>query len=647
MTCRVLVACFCVALIFSIAAASALAAPPPADRSVAQGACQPRPVTPIGEGFFTDITIPAGLKTDPPASPLRGHARVAFGDIDGDGFDDIVATNMSGGVRAGTERFEHLVYRNNGDGTFTDVSVASGLFDVQASFFTFGDLDNDGDQDVFAGLDIQDHPEPGHTHVVLLNDGQGHFTVKSDAGIEKGSGEANGVPLYGAGAAVLADFNGDGKLDLYLGNGNTGSTGYTMVDQLFYGQGDGTFSDVSYFRLRNRRDSLSNGAMACDFDNDGDQDVFVSTYGVSQNGGQKMLWINDGYGSFTNEAVARGVSSQPGGNTWRSDMDKGRIPEPNKKPGEYIGANGFGVDCPDINNDGRIDILMATISHPTEFPFPFRDWSRATVDEANYTRKWSDPSQILVNLGESAGWAFRNEWMDRNLPYNEGDIDAASADFDNDGRLDIVMSRDRKYEGDLSNPVYPGIDQQGWVGVYHQGADGKFTSVGYTSGINHPEDTLGAQRMRGSGIVNWSDIDHDGDLDVLIGGGPGSASGHVFRNDIGSRNDWLAVRLVGDGKRVNRDAMGARVTIADGKVTLTREIKSSRGTYNAMDTHVLHFGLGALTCDYRMTIRWPDGKTQVLRGADVGRNTYVTFTYPQVRPVYLPALARVFDIHAR
>lgn len=583
-------------------------------------ACDPRPITEPGEGFFTDISVEAGIKPAEPEAGQIAHPRMAFADLDGDGFDDIVAHNMFPRVQQGHERFEHLVYLNNQDGTFRDWSDESGLRDVQAAFFAFGDVDGDGDTDVFAGLDIPNHPEAGQTHKLLLNDGTGVFAVKEDAGIEKSLGSLpDGSPLYAAGNAVFADFDGDADLDLFIGNGNTGSAGYLTANQFFLGNGDGTFEDASA-RLGGNRNTLANGSMACDFDNDADLDIFVAVYGVSNGGAQNFLFVNDGQANFEDRAVERGVASLPGGNYWREDLDHGRMPEPDKGPGEYIGGNGFGVDCPDINGDGRLDILMADISHPTEFPPGYNGWSQDVIDRLNHSRRWSDPSQLLVNAGPDADWRFANEWLDRELPYNEGDIDAASADFDNDGRLDIVMSRDKKYEGNYST-----YEQQGWLGLYRQIEGGGFASLGAASGINYPEDPAGKQRMRGSGTIHWSDIDHDGDLDLLLGGGPDATSGHLFRNDIGSENDWLAVRLEGDGREVNRDGIGTRVTIRSGNKVMTREVKASRGTYNSTDTRVLHFGLGDLPCDYELRVRWPNGKEYVYGGRTVHRNWFVTF----------------------
>ena len=429
--------------------------------------CKTAPLVVPTTNFFTDISQKSGIQDQnfvvAPTTPIpiNDHSRLAFADINGDGYDDIVMHSLFPNPQAGVP-FEHLVFLNNKDGTFTNFSDESGLRNVQAAFFLFGDVDNDGDEDIFAGLDI---PLAGAANVLLLNDGQGHFTVKANSGVE-------GVPgNVVAGSASFADFNGDGKLDLYVANGQTS---YIAPDQLFFGNGDGTFTEVTAKALPGNPSQPHNGVVVCDYDNDGDQDVFVSTYGVSEGLGHKILWENDGHGNFKNVALARGFAAQATGNYWLASTGHGTLPEPGMTEATYDGSNGFGIDCDDIDGDGLPDILLATISHPVD---------------SDYSRKWSDPTQVLINQGAAGGFAFKNEFLARGLPFNEGDIDTGLADFDNDGRLDFAITRDNKYEPNYTTP-----QQLAWLGLFHQEAGGKFTSMGLESGIN--DTTIGRRRRR-------------------------------------------------------------------------------------------------------------------------------------------------------
>jgi hypothetical protein len=288
--------------------------------------------------------------------------------------------------------------------------------------------------------------------------------------------------------------------------------------------------------------------------------------------------------------------------------------EPMVDPTMYDGGNGFGIDCQDVDGDGLLDVFLAQISHPVD---------------SDYSRKWSDPTELMINQGQAKGHSFVNRFLQKNLPFNEGDIDAAAIDFDNDGRIDLSLTRDNKYESGYSKP-----DQKAWFGLMHQSADGTFESVGLASGINDPNAPVtpgsSVPRMKAGQNHAWSDIDHDGDLDLLVGGRDhgGGRANYLFENQIGSKNTWLAVRLRGDGKRINRDALGARVTIKGGGHVLVREVKSSRGTYDSTDTRVLHFGFGDLVaCDFTLEVRWPDGTTKTFTGAEVPLRRYVTIDY--------------------
>ncbi len=577
---------------------------------VAATGCSPFTVEPgelhvPDEGFFVDISDESGMRADnfyaEPAAgtSINDHSRLAFADINGDGFDDMVMHSLFPNAQNGVP-FEHLVFLNDGAGGFLDHSDDSGLRDVQAGFFAFGDIDNDGDQDVYAGLDL---PTAGNS-AIYLNDGQGQFELLDNSGVEAASGTAAN--------AVFADFNGDAVLDLFVG---LGGTSYLGQDLMYIGLGDGTFADEST-RLAQRPSQPSNGSVTCDYDNDGDVDIFVSTYSVSTANGVNHLWENDGDGNFTEVGMERGFAAQITGNYWLSTTGDGHDPEfaGAQSAMGAIGSNGFGLDCADVNNDGYADVYLTAISHPVN---------------SDYKRKWSDPSQLLINGGPDADYAFTNEWLDRDLPFNEGDVDGGFADIDNDGRLDLSTSREKKYEGNYSD-----VDQKSWFGLLRQDEDGDFESLGFDSGINDADGD--SRRMKGAQNHAWSDIDHDGDVDLLVGGRDmgGGRPNFLFRNDAGSLNRWLSVELIGDGEHVTTDAFGARVTLLQGDQLQMREKRSSRGMYNSEDTRTLHLGLHEFDRGAELEVSWPDGTTAVFElGRDFGDNSRVRVAWPDVLEV--------------
>ena len=314
-----------------------------------------------------------------------------------------------------------------------------------------------------------------------------------------------------------------------------------------------------------------------------------------------------------------------------------------------------------------MDIFLTAISHPVDF---------------DYNRKWSDPTQLLTNSGSEGGYAFVNEYIKRGLPFNEGDVDGAAIDFDNDGRMDLSVSRDNKYE-----KAYENIDQKSWFGLMHQQSDGSFLSIGPESGINDLETGYAASLIECVGddecpegeaclftrcrqpctaleecaqedescvwLFNgdlgihqsfcrpythmkraqnhaWADVDRDGDLDLLVGGRDfgGGRPNFLFRNDIGSTNRWIAIDVKGDGHKINRDAIGTQVAVVSDGFVVMREVQSSRGMYNSMDTRTLHFGLGSIGCDYELQVRWPDGTTATFPVGSFPERSFLTLGYP-------------------
>jgi enediyne biosynthesis protein E4 len=565
-------------------------------------ACREADLAIAEKDFFRDVSEKSGVQkgnfvpAPPMPIPINDHSRLAMVDIDGDGWDDAVMHSLFPNAKAGIP-FEHLVFRNKRDGTFEDISDTSGLRSVQAGFLAFADVDNDGDQDCFAGLDIE---LAGQTSVMLLNDGQGHFTPKAPSGVENIKYVAN---------AVFADFNRDGKVDMFLGNGQTS---FPVKNALLFGNGDGTFTDVSATSLPAAPVQPTNGLVACDYDDDGDLDVLVATYGVSVKNGWKQLWENDGQGQFVNVAQERGFHAQATGNYFNSQTGKGRDSQ-SVAPDKIIGSNAFGIDCADVTGDGLPDVWLGTISH---------------ADGSDSSRLWSDPTQLLVNKGASAGFTFENQFLDRGLPFNEGDIDAAIVDYDNDGLLDLSLTRTDKYEANFSNP-----EQKGYFGLFRQAADGQFQSVGLVSGIN--DTTAGATRGKGGQNLAWADIDHDGDADLLFGARDmgGGRANRLFENLAGQENTWLAVQVRGDGKNVHTDAFGTKVTLRIGDRVVVREKKSSRGTYDSIDGSTLLFGLGALgACKdgknaASLEIRWPDGTVDRFGPETFSLRSYIKARY--------------------
>ncbi|HAN30584.1 MAG TPA: hypothetical protein DCQ06_03210 [Myxococcales bacterium] len=622
-------------------------------QEVVGNTCQPgQDQSPVGP-FFSDISVESGIQVGnyvqnpSKAVPINDHSRLGFVDINGDGLDDIVTHSLFPNPKAGVP-FEHLIFVNQGDGTFGDFSAESGLRDVQAGFFAFGDVDNDGDQDCFAGLDT---PLNGVTHQILLNDGSGRFTAKPASGVET-------LPPV-AGNAVFADFDGDAKLDLFVGMGHTS---YSMKNHLLMGQGDGTFTLASN-QLSDPSQQPTNGSVACDYDNDGDLDILVSNYGVSVASGHNKLYRNDGGGQFSEVAEEAGFAYQATGNPWLES--KGDIvgDEPSPGPTGYIGGNGFGLDCADVNGDGFLDVFATAISHP---------------NVGDYKRKWSDGTMLLY--GKPGGGGLKYQVATGVIPFNEGDVDGATVDFDNDGRLDLSVSRDKKYEKN-----YDTDDQKAWFGLLRQNAGGYFESLGLSSGINAPDaktlasldpcssdsdckaagetclvkrcrtacsqssECSGGEichtggfckivvRMKNAQNHAWADIDADGDMDLLVGGRDtgGGRPNFLFRNDIGQQTHWLQLRLLGDGVKVNRDAIGARVVLRwPGGRSLLREVKSSRGMHNSMDSRWVHLGLGAEGCNYTVTITWPDGKQHTFKASELAPRARYDLSYPDALKVW-------------
>jgi hypothetical protein len=236
-------------------------------------------------------------------------------------------------------------------------------------------------------------------------------------------------------------------------------------------------------------------------------------------------------------------------------------------------GNTFGADFGDINNDGALDCFMAEISHPRYQPY-------------------SEPSSLSLNSG-APDYTFTNVTEEVGIACDEGEVDPSFIDYDNDGLLDLFVS-------DLYTDHY--------CRLYRQNEDGTFSDISYLAGINVHDCTNNA----------WADFDRDGDLDLLTTQRYAGTHIRVFRNEIGQDNNWLTVRLTGDGT-TNAAAIGARVQVTAGDLVQIREVQGGRGHASSQASIPVEFGLADKTTIDEVKVTWSDGAQATYTGVPVNR----------------------------
>jgi hypothetical protein len=525
-------------------------------------------------------------------------------DLDGDGFPDIITCAGSNDRDVDGMPRTRNVLMNRPDPSdpagkrriLVDTTEESGLLATRdgmgnRSFnvANIGDVNGDGFPDVITCAGGDTSPDGCDT---FLNDGTGHFTLAPESALSMAA------PWQVASAAFL-DFDRDGKLDFWPAT-------FGITPLLFKGNGDGTFTNVALqwgLPLFNgdpaRFQALPQvfGVTACDIDGDGDLDVIFADYGRQAN----QVWRNDG-DKFTEIGMQLGVAfddnmdysdnqsywcwckANPGMCNPEPPTPALQCPGRGWTPGQddqpwRLGGNNFSIACADLDNDGDMDLMTATIVH----------WD---VGQS------SDPSQLLYNdtppgqdlmkfrrvPNSQSGLARMHSMPD----WNDGDMTPLLLDVDNDGRKDIY----------LSSSDYPGT--QGWL--WHQKDDGTFEDVTTRAGVLQTS-------VHGNILV---DLDGDGDLDLVTGtsdfrqSAPNKAM-RVFRNDVGHTRNALQIRLVGAGVgKSNPSAIGARVRVTAGGVTQTQEVSGGYGLGSAQNDLLLTFGLGAACAVDQVEVRWAD-----------------------------------------
>jgi len=518
---------------------------------------------------FVNVATEVGL-------PDEASGRMVFVDLNGDGKLDIVQNRT---------HFLHQV-----DGKF----VAGPQLPYVPTLVLFADFDNDGDQDCFAGETCEpekkDWKDHGRSNALFLNDGGG-----------KWSSTPLSMPRTALHAATVLDFDRDGRLDLFIGNGyrQYGASLECYVDRLYRRKKDGSYEDATKrMGLLTVREpggwdasKPTYGITHGDFNGDGWQDLWVATYGRQRN----SLWINHAAKHFSNIApriAFDGDSDTTGAYPARTKEFFKKRYGTERADELPFRANGNTFDCAiaDFDNDGDMDCILAEITHA--WAGPSSDRTSLLVNDAGHFRRVVD--------------AFAREHA---VPgWNQGDIHCGWIDFDNDGLQDAL----------IASSDYP--DKQE-LKLYRQKPD-------------HTFEKARTFDWEGAGQISVGDYDNDGDLDILCGRSLNrlpkerrQALGKrpaLFRNDVVNGNNWLQIVLRGEA--TNRDGIGCRirVTTSDG-VVQTREIRGGHGHAGHNNPYVAHFGLGEHTKATRVEVHWQDeaGEPQVLEGVKAGQRLVV------------------------
>jgi enediyne biosynthesis protein E4 len=546
----------------SLGSAALAAVPQISGQGVATHTVKPvsRPA-PSGRPFnahFVDVASEAGLLAPVVYGGIENKKYIleatgcgcAFIDYDNDGWMDIFllsGTQLAGDPPGATNR----LYKNNRDGTFTDVTEKAGLKAVGwASGVCVGDYNNDGYEDIFCTYYGQNR--------LYRNNGDGTFTDTT-----KAAGLMNEEPRWGAGCSFL-DYNRDGHLDLFVSNYVRFSFEHAPVPganvncnwkgvpvecgprglptgkhSLYRNNGDGTFTDVSKEAgIASATGCYGMTVVAADLDEDGWTDIFVACDSTPS-----LLFMNNHDGTFREEGVLRGVALSDDG------MEQA----------------GMGVGIGDYDLDGHLDLFK------THF-----------ADDANGLYH-NDGKGNFDDLTRSSRLAVDTRY----ICWGAGIVD-----LDNDGYPDLFMVTGSVYpEVERTLPQYANKTPRA---VFRNLGNRTFEELGEEAGPG----VTAAHCSRGCA---FGDFDNDGDVDMLIVNLNEPPS--LLRNDIKKKQNWIKVKL--EGVKSNRSAIGARVVARYGGKVQAQAVLSQSSYYSCNDPR-LHFGLGDATV-VDVDIYWPNG----------------------------------------
>lgn len=488
--------------------------------------------------------------------------RIVIADVNMDNYPDILLVH---GVKAygpgTTQRNRMQLFLNVGtrDGTsrsFRDVTPFSGINSNPdptqngrfADIALLADVDNDGDPDLLTGIwdtdyDCVPNEDVGDRAEVLLNDGKGHFSLRKENGLHE-------LGIIPAATFSALDYDLDGNLDIFIGTHfpvfADSCTADSSQNLLMRGAGDGTFTDVSGAAGLGKSFNPLFGSNITDWNNDGYPDILTAPY----EGGTApaQLWKNNGNGTFTDVGAEVGYT-------------------PHWMPGNRGQAMVLWNAHPfDYDSDGDMDLLMLLVNSGN--------------DSAEV------PSCIFVNGGAAEGYRLRPDLTlirkREPPPAHCGDHYGAFTDFDNDGRIDLILTQ---------NMYMPATDHAVFL---RQNEGGIFEDI---------TETLGLPELRSAADVEPFDYDLDGDEDVLIL--RNNEEVRILRNDIGNKNSYTAIKLIPPAG-VNGSAVGARITVSAAGSTQLREVEAGKVLFGGQQPFILNVGLGSAQTIDSIVVEWPN-----------------------------------------
>jgi len=480
----------------------------------------------------------------------------AFVDLDGDGWPDIFLLNGKDWGRSSTRHFPAL-YRNNRNGTFSDITKGSGLdVEMYAIGVAVADYDNDGLPDIYVTALEGDR--------LFHNEGHGHF---KDVTAASGIRNAN----FGTSAAWF-DYDRDGKADLVVANyvqwsapkdircSLDGKTKSYCTPELYKGEslklyrnlGNGRFEDVTKKAGLDNVSSKSLGIVVFDYNGDGWPDLFIAN-----DTQPNKLYRNKKNGTFAEEAVQAGIAYADDG-TARGAM---------------------GADAADYDRSGRPHLLVGNFSK--QMMALYHNDGNGLFSDVAPSTVLGRASRLDVTFG-----AF----------FFDYDLDGFPDIFAVNGHIEPDINRTQSDLQFRETPL-----------LFHNTGHGSFEDA---------SDSVGPDIRRaivGRGAA-YADFDHDGDLDILVttNGGPAE----LLRNDGGNRNNWINVRLI--GRRSNRSALGAVVRIESSSGRQWQTVHSG-SSYCSQSDLALTFGLKQDRVISKLTVEWPSGKVQRLENVPANR----------------------------